>query len=190
MKAKKALKKKKPIRSDKVVYWTEGAVQAAPGRPARQALQQRPAALAAAGLSAQGLAGGRQGPQCAAQTPDGRGPRARQREQPRSDAADAGRARLRRRSIRHRRRSIRASKGKLPERLRGHPCHAHRKARSPARFSQHPSAVRGLSPRPPRDRRPQRAHPGAGERAGNAPAAAAPCPRALARQAAAGPAGY
>ena len=62
LKAKKDLKRKKPARSDTRQYWTEGAVQATARRPAGQALQQGPAALAAAGVSAEDVAGCQPGP--------------------------------------------------------------------------------------------------------------------------------
>ena len=59
-----------------------GALQPDPGRPARQALQQGAAPLAAAGLSARGLAGSRGHPRRGPQADDGRArgsPRARRR---------------------------------------------------------------------------------------------------------------
>ena len=80
LKAKKALKRKKPTRSETVQYWSEGAVQAAPGGAAGQALQQGAAALAAAGVPAQDLAGGRPGPHGDPQTADGRAAHQGQRE--------------------------------------------------------------------------------------------------------------
>ena len=75
-------------------------------------------------------------------------------------------------------------------RLSGGPGHADAGAGQAAGLPQHPSAVRRLPARPARHRRPRRAHPGAGERAGDAAAAAALRARAAARRAAAGPAGH
>ncbi len=59
LKAKKALKKKKPTRRETETVLDRAAVRAAQGRPAGQALQQGAAALAAAGVPAEDVAGGR-----------------------------------------------------------------------------------------------------------------------------------
>ena len=95
MKAKKALKKKKPKRRETEHILGRGALQPAPGRPARQALQQGAAPLAAAGLSARGLAGSRGHPRRGPQAADGRPADRGGREGARPDAADAARRRIR-----------------------------------------------------------------------------------------------
>ena len=69
------------------------------------------------------------------------------------------------------------------------PGHADAGARQAARLPQRSSALRGVSAQPARHRRSRRAAPGDGERAGDAAAAAAVRARAVAGRAAARPAG-
>lgn len=73
IKAKKALKKKKPTRSEKTVYWSEPQFKQLQGAASGQAVQQGAAALALAGLPAQAVARRRQGAHGDRQAADGRG---------------------------------------------------------------------------------------------------------------------
>ena len=84
-----------PTRRANEQYWNEAQFDKLCDRPARQAVQPRPAALAAAGLHARRLAGGRADPPPGRQAADGQRPDRGGPEAARPDADDALGRRLR-----------------------------------------------------------------------------------------------
>ena len=89
MKAKKALKKKMPTRRSERAVLERGPIQQALRGAAGQPVQPRPAALAAVGLHARRLAGGRFDPPAGRQAADGPRPDRGRAAGTRPDAVDA-----------------------------------------------------------------------------------------------------
>ena len=173
-------------------YWSEAQFEQLQGRAAGQALQQGAAAVAAAGVPAQDLAGS------VAQS--ARSSRKRLMDEPRIDASEKA---LDRMLLTLADRRLRHARSAAPAAARSKASRWTRPSRSTRPSSRTPTpkldkllVFRSIHPlyggfpaRPARHRRPRRAPAGAGERAGGAAAAAAVRARAVAGRAAARPAG-
>jgi len=165
MKAKKALKKKRPKRRETEQHWVEGHFNQLQAAPPRQALQQGAAPVAAAGLSARGVAGSRGHPRRGPQADDGRPADRRRREGARPDAPGVAGRRVRDPEPR----AAGPARGRLaPDPLHADFGPADARAGEAAGLPEHPPPLRRLPDRGPGRGRPRRAPAGDGERPGGA----------------------